>query len=54
MTPPASAQSMIAMGILRRGSSVSSERVEMASKPRKDRARIAAPAITLPTFVPES
>ena len=44
---------MIAFGIRERGSSVSSDSVETASKPRNDRARIAAPAKIAPTSIPD-
>ena len=53
-SPPMSAQSMIASGILRRGSRVSSESVEIASNPRKESASTAAPAMTAPSSVPDS
>jgi hypothetical protein len=48
-----SAQSRIALGIFRRGSSVSSDSVETASKPRNDSASTAAPAKTAPVSMPE-
>jgi hypothetical protein len=54
MRPPATAQSMIASGILRLGSRVSSESVEIASNPKKDSARTAAPAATAPKSMPDS
>ena len=41
---PISVQSMMARGMSRVGSRVSSESVETASKPRNDRHRMAAPA----------
>src|SRR5690625_7517555 len=47
MPPPVIVAMMIARGTVRFGSLASSDSVETASKPRKDRHRIAAPAMTL-------
>lgn len=48
MSPPVSVAMTIARGTERLGSFASSDSVETASKPRKDRQRIAAPAMTAP------
>src|SRR5699024_10257659 len=47
MPPPVIVAMMIARGTVRFGSLASSDSVETASQPRKDRHRIAAPAMTL-------